>query len=382
MAYGPQQQLYAYQFAMNFLYSPRQNESRFYPRVMQEDFSSAQRFIPILPQIDGIDFDPYTTTTSKEKIFGGPPFQQFDVKRIGFQRRAHTINHAVARTHLHQITPDYRSVLAGLFAGSSARFKDRVLLFNADGDRVVQNSVTPSALSTSMEAFPENNKYYIAGTSNNAIVESFLDLQTLLDMKLRFLNNEIYSASGMDPICIASPSQIQNLLTNDKITSADYNTVKTLVRGEVNSFMGFEFVFCKAGQALAAAPPLYRRSTAATFVDRGDVKNAATTGYAQVTTQPEKVIFTYPYEGFSAGEIPSAMYMNVWENPIRLGTWEYIYQTMLGYRRTQNEYTFVAYGKKATSTGVAIRQTPTKQGDYFDTYSSTAANWDYDATAA
>lgn len=37
-------------------------------------------------------------------------------------------------------------------------------------------------------------------------------------------------------------SQIESLLADDKITSADFNTVKALVSGELNSFMGFEFI--------------------------------------------------------------------------------------------------------------------------------------------
>ena len=36
--------------------------------------------------------------------------------------------------------------------------------------------------------------------------------------------------------------QITDLLRDDEVTSADYNTVKALVTGEVNSFMGFTFV--------------------------------------------------------------------------------------------------------------------------------------------
>lgn len=39
-----------------------------------------------------------------------------------------------------------------------------------------------------------------------------------------------------------SERQISNLLSTTEVTSADYNSIKALVRGEVNSFMGFQFV--------------------------------------------------------------------------------------------------------------------------------------------
>ena len=39
-----------------------------------------------------------------------------------------------------------------------------------------------------------------------------------------------------------SAKQKQNMLNQEKVTSADYNTIRALVKGEINTFMGFEFV--------------------------------------------------------------------------------------------------------------------------------------------
>lgn len=39
-----------------------------------------------------------------------------------------------------------------------------------------------------------------------------------------------------------SARQLRELLGDDKITSSDFNTVKALVRGEVDEFMGFKFI--------------------------------------------------------------------------------------------------------------------------------------------
>lgn len=47
----------------------------------------------------------------------------------------------------------------------------------------------------------------------------------------------------MDPLTmIVSPKQMTNLLATTEITSSDYNTVKALVQGQVDSFMGFKFI--------------------------------------------------------------------------------------------------------------------------------------------
>ena len=47
--------------------------------------------------------------------------------------------------------------------------------------------------------------------------------------------NKAYIAMG--------PQEQMELLASEEVTSADYNTIKALVNGEVNTFMGFDFVF-------------------------------------------------------------------------------------------------------------------------------------------
>jgi hypothetical protein len=48
--------------------------------------------------------------------------------------------------------------------------------------------------------------------------------------------------SGYDLIMVCDPSQIQSLLRTTEVTSADYNTIKALVQGEIDTFMGFKFI--------------------------------------------------------------------------------------------------------------------------------------------
>lgn len=42
--------------------------------------------------------------------------------------------------------------------------------------------------------------------------------------------------------CVLSASQKMSLLRSTEVTSSDYNTVKALVNGEINTFLGFNFV--------------------------------------------------------------------------------------------------------------------------------------------
>lgn len=45
-----------------------------------------------------------------------------------------------------------------------------------------------------------------------------------------------------DLVAVVDPSQTQSLLRTTEVTSADYNTVKALVAGQIDTFMGFKFI--------------------------------------------------------------------------------------------------------------------------------------------
>ena len=192
---------------------------------------------------------------------------------------------------------------------------------------------------------------------------------------------------GVTPVCAASPYQIQNLLQDNKVQSADYNTIRTLVRGEVNSFYGFQFLITKMGQALTSVSNqtnLFTKTGAA--FKRGDISNVAVGGTytTNITFKPEKIVFSLPYMAFSNGEIPHAGYMHVRENWNIGGVWEFLYQTMVGYRRQQDEYVQIAYGAPSPEKGVEPRRTPSKLSDYYDNYKSDGSTWNFAnaATAA
>lgn len=84
---------------------------------------------------------------------------------------------------------------------------------------------------TTNVSLPADQKIAAGGTG--------LTLAKLIEAK------ELFGANDVDediPLYMAATArQISNLLNDDKITSNDYATVKALVRGEIDSFMGFTF---------------------------------------------------------------------------------------------------------------------------------------------
>ena len=67
-----------------------------------------------------------------------------------------------------------------------------------------------------------------------------LNIAKLLEAK------EILDANSVDPsiprYLVAAPKQMSDLLGTTQVTSSDFNTVKALVQGSIDSFMGFKFI--------------------------------------------------------------------------------------------------------------------------------------------
>ena len=53
---------------------------------------------------------------------------------------------------------------------------------------------------------------------------------------------DVSEVEDEDRFCAINAKQLENLLAETEITSSDYNIVKALVHGEVNTFLGFDFL--------------------------------------------------------------------------------------------------------------------------------------------
>lgn len=85
------------------------------------------------------------------------------------------------------------------------------------------------------ENFPAGNVVAAGGSG--------LTLAKLRELRKRF--SQAFVPNNKRRYIVCTASQIDNLLGEDRITSADYAAVKALVNGEVNTFMGFTFIECE-----------------------------------------------------------------------------------------------------------------------------------------
>ena len=83
----------------------------------------------------------------------------------------------------------------------------------------------------------------LAATSGIAsVVHSKLSLSALRAARQLLWENEALMDDGQMIPFVTTGENIMALLQDPNITSADYNTVKSLVNGEIDSFMGFKFI--------------------------------------------------------------------------------------------------------------------------------------------
>lgn len=108
--------------------------------------------------------------------------------------------------------------------------------------RSMDSAIVTAALGTAMTG--ENGSTstaFATATQQIAVGGTGLTVAKLRAAKKIFLRNEVDVAS--DPLYMAvTAAQLDNLLGTTEVTSADYNTVKALVQGQVDSFMGFKFI--------------------------------------------------------------------------------------------------------------------------------------------
>ena len=185
------------------------------------------------------------------------------------------------------ISPQSEYAKAGAYA--MGRAMDDAIIAAASG-----NAFGGVAGATSV-ALPAGQKIAVGTTS--------LTVAKLIAAK------EILDASDVDPdetkYLVCSAKEITSLLGDDKVTSADYNSVKALVAGQIDSFMGFNFIrteriAASGGDNLAlaftqSAIGLALGKDIATRISERDDKNYATQVFLSMTigatrVEDEKVV--------------------------------------------------------------------------------------------
>ena len=123
---------------------------------------------------------------------------------------------------------DPTSSYAKAAAAAMGRAMDDVIIAALGG-----TSYTGETGSTSV-TLPSGQKPYSASQTDRLTVAKLLNAKKILDL------------ADVDPslprFIVCGPTQISDLLNTTEVKSSDYNTVKALAMGQLDSFLGFKFI--------------------------------------------------------------------------------------------------------------------------------------------
>ena len=123
---------------------------------------------------------------------------------------------------------DPTSTYARAAAAAMNRSIDDVIItaMNADADTGVAGGTSTS--------LPSGQKTATSDQSDGLTVAKLLSAKYILD------NNDVDPSLRRYLVC--GPKQIQDLLNTTEVKNSDYNTVKALAHGQLDSFLGFNFI--------------------------------------------------------------------------------------------------------------------------------------------
>lgn len=128
------------------------------------------------------------------------------------------------------ISPESEYAMAAMWA--LGRAKDDEIIGAALGDAYSGKSGNTSV------SLPTSQK--VAAHDGTTTTGVNLNVRTLRAVKEKFDSNDV-DESIPRHFAITS-SQLQSLLGEEEVSSADYNTIRALVMGEIDTFMGFRFI--------------------------------------------------------------------------------------------------------------------------------------------
>lgn len=125
---------------------------------------------------------------------------------------------------------DPTSPYTALAVAALNRAKDDTIIAAANGNARVNGGVV---------ALPAGQK--IAVNASGLTIDKLNTAREILDAAEVDMEDTTGQGGPMR-VCVVSARQLTNLLGATEVKSADYNTIKALVQGQVDTFLGFKFI--------------------------------------------------------------------------------------------------------------------------------------------
>jgi len=184
--------------------------------------------------------------------------------------------------------------LGALVLPTSDYVKSHAAAYNRDCDDVAWMA----ALDTVITGFQAENNDALPSTQK---IAAGAGPGTGLTLDKLLLANEILEGADLEDeaerVMVVSPRQLTNLLNSVEIKSADYNTVRALAHGSIDTFMGFKFV--KNTRLRKTTDGTYLRTCVAWV--KGAIKVMKGTQMSKIDLRPDKSYATQVYSSWNLG---------------------------------------------------------------------------------
>ena len=226
-------QVTAQKFASVLLVLSQQLGSKFASRVRNENVASAE-----LAYFDTLAED--DDTAQKTGRHQGTPLSEAIFGRRRVVPRPWTNKKALDKEDLDRMLPDPRNPVAMNQVRSLGRQKDDLIIEAALGTASIGKAGGSSV------AFKDDSRS-INGDGTVTTLGTLASVQSVADMSLEKMLTmmKIFNEEDVDPdirkYWAVTPKDIEDMLNLTEIGSIDFNTVKALQQGKMETFAGFDF---------------------------------------------------------------------------------------------------------------------------------------------
>ena len=213
------------QYSQNVLFLASQQESRLRGTVMEETVNGEMTF-----------WDQYGTVEMQERTtrFGDSPNNVTPRESRVLVPVAYETGEPVDSFDTVRMLNDPTNPIVRRHSEALGRQIDRTVINAGLGTALTGRKTFTSVPFPAGQIIAVDNHAFDSGTGDVG-----LTVGKLIATKDKFGMADINTTQTLHIAC--TQRQISNLLAEDKATSADYASIKALVNGEINSFMGFTF---------------------------------------------------------------------------------------------------------------------------------------------
>ena len=285
-------QVTALQFSATLQTLSQQKESKFAMRVRQERVSNAEH-----AYFDTIDA--YDDPAQKADRHGDTPLSEATFARRKVTPWLWEAGTLLDKYDMDRMLADPQGPVVQAHAMSLGRKKDDLIYAAALGSATIGKN-GGDTVTYIAEASSINGDGTVCALGTLATVETVADMTLAKILTM----TQIFNESDVDPSIpkhwAVSPKCIADMLDIEEIGSADYNTVKALQQGKMDTYAGFSFFWTNRLDKDAATSTAWRTIAWAQdgiiLATIGDINTA-------ITQRPDKRNYTQIYSNMDLGAV-------------------------------------------------------------------------------